>query len=83
MLTALEEKNKKKADQYWPDEENKTQSISDSIELGRIINSFGSHKFKVTVTVHFKIRKTQNIEMFPQSTWPRPIKEPTTTGPSK
>ena len=42
MLTALEEKNKKKADQYWPDEENKTQSIGDSIELGRIINSFGS-----------------------------------------
>ena len=36
MLTALEENNKKKADQYWPDEQNKTQTISDSIELGRL-----------------------------------------------
>ena len=40
MLTALEEKNKKKADQYWPDEENKTQAISDAIELGRMNDIF-------------------------------------------
>ena len=40
MLTALEEKNKKKADQYWPDEENKTLAISDAIELGRINHQY-------------------------------------------
>ena len=42
MLTALGENNKKKADQYWPDEQNKTQTISDSIELGRFTIFFGS-----------------------------------------
>lgn len=35
MLTALEENQKKKADQYWP-EENKTLVISDSIILGKL-----------------------------------------------
>ena len=47
MLTSLEEKNKKKADQYWPDEENKTQIISDSIQLGRRTNSLGSPELRV------------------------------------
>ena len=42
MLTSLEENYEKKADQYWPDEQNKTQTISDSIELGRLTIFFGS-----------------------------------------
>ena len=39
MLTALEESKKKKADQYWPDEQNKTKVISQDIILGRISQS--------------------------------------------
>ena len=41
MLTHLEENKRKKADQYWPDEENKIKRISKAIELGRISNIFG------------------------------------------
>ena len=52
MLTALEEKNKKKADQYWPDEDNKDQTISDNIQLGRGINSLGSSCFRVNVKIN-------------------------------
>ena len=39
MLTALEESKKKKADQYWPDDQNKTKIISKDIILGRISQS--------------------------------------------
>ena len=64
MLTALEEKNKKKADQYWPDEDNKDQTISDNIQLGRGINSLGSTCF----TLYFKIKvKPKTLKPFPRA----------------
>ena len=65
MLTALEEKNKKKADQYWPDEDNKDQIISDNIQLGRGINSLG---FRVNVTLQFKIKvNPKTLKPFPRA----------------
>ena len=51
MLTALEEKNKKKADQYWPDEDNKDLTISDNIQLGR-----GSIVWALELTLHFILK---------------------------
>ena len=40
MLTGLEEGNKKKADQYWPDKDQETLDLGNGVSLKHVSTTF-------------------------------------------